>query len=255
METTAATPEAPKAPKRLSMKLSEVMAEVGRIPKNGYNSNHNYRYAKEDDVLEGVRNALSSRALILMPSVEDTAWSVLEAKSGSKQRICTLTVRFTLHDGETGEHMSFTVLGEGQDVGDKATYKAMTGALKYALLKLFLIPTGDDPENEPKEERSSGNRSAPRSQAARSARPAPAPQAAQPPPPPAPSPAANTPTQTAAQLRKLRINRIFHELQAVRGLRTEQCRSWASPTVADKPSAAWDDQELTELERRLKEEP
>ena len=29
--------------------------------------------------------------------------------------------------------------GEGADAGDKAPYKAMTGALKYALLQSFLL--------------------------------------------------------------------------------------------------------------------
>ena len=38
--------------------------------------------------------------------------------------------------------------GEGADAGDKAPYKAMTGALKYALLQSFLLGTGDDPEDE-----------------------------------------------------------------------------------------------------------
>src|SRR5262249_31856915 len=38
--------------------------------------------------------------------------------------------------------------GEGLDGGDKAPYKAMTGALKYALLQSFLLATGDDPEDE-----------------------------------------------------------------------------------------------------------
>ena len=38
--------------------------------------------------------------------------------------------------------------GEGADTGDKAPYKAMTGALKYALLQSFLLASGDDPEDE-----------------------------------------------------------------------------------------------------------
>jgi hypothetical protein len=38
------------------------------------------------------------------------------------------------------------VAGQGLDSGDKAPYKAMTGALKYALLQSFLLATGDDPE-------------------------------------------------------------------------------------------------------------
>ena len=38
--------------------------------------------------------------------------------------------------------------GQGLDTGGKAPYKAMTGALKYALLQSFLLATGDDPEDE-----------------------------------------------------------------------------------------------------------
>ena len=45
-------------------------------------------------------------------------------------------------------HLVKEVPGEGLDAGDKAPYKAMTGALKYALLQSFLLPTGDDPEEE-----------------------------------------------------------------------------------------------------------
>lgn len=42
--------------------------------------------------------------------------------------------------------------GEGRDRGDKAPYKALTGALKYALIQTFLIATGDDPEHEGSED-------------------------------------------------------------------------------------------------------
>ena len=37
-------------------------------------------------------------------------------------------------------------LKEQKMLDEKAAYKAATGALKYALLTGFLIPTGDDPE-------------------------------------------------------------------------------------------------------------
>ena len=33
-----------------------------------------------------------------------------------------------------------------EDAGDKGIYKAIAGAQKYALMKVFMIPTGDDPE-------------------------------------------------------------------------------------------------------------
>lgn len=133
----------PSLKKSLVAKLAEVMGEVGRIAKSGRNTFHNYDYATEADIVESVRGAMSERGLMLIPSVEKTEWREVPGKQGP-QKICTLTVKYRLIDGETNEGLEFTILGEGQDQGDKATYKALTGATKYALLKLFLIPTGDD---------------------------------------------------------------------------------------------------------------
>ena len=40
------------------------------------------------------------------------------------------------------------IYGEGIDKGDKALYKAYTGAIKYYLANTFLIATGNEPEND-----------------------------------------------------------------------------------------------------------
>lgn len=150
--TTCNTQEAQRADGsgKLSLvrKLAEVMAEVERVPKSGRNDFHKYDYATEADIVAAVRKEMAQRSLMLVPTVLRTEWTEIERRNAGKDRLCTLTVRFTVHDGDSGEEMSFEVLGEGQDAGDKATYKAMTGAVKYALLKLFLIPTGDDPERD-----------------------------------------------------------------------------------------------------------
>lgn len=136
-------------PRSLVKKLAAVMAEVERVPKNGRNEFHKYDYATESDITAVVRKGMSARHLIWVPEVKDTKWLDTLTKSGGKERICTLTVVFRILDGESGESLTVgPILGEGQDSGDKATYKAMTGATKYALMKTFLIPTGDDPEAE-----------------------------------------------------------------------------------------------------------
>jgi hypothetical protein len=132
----------------LVKKLSEVMGEVERIAKNGRNDHFNYDFATEADISEAVRGHMAARHLLLVPSVEKTEWEVLTSAKGAPKKICTLTVQYTLMDGDSGEEMKFTILGQGEDSGDKATYKAMTGATKFALMKLFLIPTGNDPEKD-----------------------------------------------------------------------------------------------------------
>jgi hypothetical protein len=132
----------------LIRKMAEVMAEVDRVPKTGRNAFHGYDYATESDIVDAVRQGLAQRAVMMIPTIAQTEWRDMPQRQGGTQRLCTLTVRFTFLDGDSGEELSFEVLGEGQDIGDKATYKAFTGATKYALLKTFLIPTGDDPETE-----------------------------------------------------------------------------------------------------------
>jgi hypothetical protein len=59
-----------------------------------------------------------------------------------------VVMAYTFSDVDSGEEIVAKVAGQGLDSGDKAPYKAMTGALKYALLQSFLLATGDDPEDE-----------------------------------------------------------------------------------------------------------
>lgn len=134
----------------LVRKLSEVMAAVSHVPKSGRNNFHNYDYATEADITASVRQEMARRNVMLIPSVEACDFLEVATNAGKKERLCTMRMVFSAHDGDSGEVISFTAVGQGQDGSDKAAYKAATGATKYALLKLFLIPTGDDPEADSK---------------------------------------------------------------------------------------------------------
>jgi hypothetical protein len=128
----------------LHAKLAEVMKEVGYIPKNGWNANQSYKFAAATDVADKVRDAFSARGITCVPSsmeVTDSRRSVSD-----KQDVVTIRVTWLITDSESGYATSIQSFGSGADTGDKAVYKAMTGALKYALLMAFQIPTGDDPE-------------------------------------------------------------------------------------------------------------
>lgn len=134
----------------LVRKLSEVMAEMKRVPKNGYNAFHKYKYATESDVSEVVREELAKRHVMMIPSVREQSIREHKNARGNTEYIAKVLMDFTFYDGESGEQIVFTSVGEGQDAGDKAVYKAMTGATKYAIMKAFLISTGDDPEADSK---------------------------------------------------------------------------------------------------------
>lgn len=120
-------------------KIAQVMANINRIPKRGFNKHHNYDYVLEADLLDNIRPILLEAKLVLFPTILE------EQRTGDFTKV---KMEFTLADIETGETIKSVFWGEGQDKQDKGLYKAYTGATKYFLMKTFLIPTGDDPETE-----------------------------------------------------------------------------------------------------------
>lgn len=124
------------------------MSEVGYIPKNGRNKFHGYDYATESDVQDAVRDKLAKRHIIMYPDVVDSQTREIQTRKGNTEFIAKVVVEYTVEDGDSGETRKFKMVGEGQDAGDKAIYKAVSGTEKYAIMKLLMIPTGDDPERD-----------------------------------------------------------------------------------------------------------
>lgn len=125
--------------------MNAVMQEAGYVQKTGNNDFHGYRYATEADVLERLRPSMVKHGLILIPSVQ-------QVSSIDQHGNTTVSVHYTLAhiSGAVWPH-PIVAAGCGGDrgksgVGDKGLYKALTGANKYMLFKLFQIETGDDPE-------------------------------------------------------------------------------------------------------------
>lgn len=126
-------------PKKLVEKLYDVMASIDEIQKDKKNEFHNYSYASEYAIKKAVHEQLVKERILFK----------LEINSVVKDRDSTLIeVSYTFvnvddqSDGVVGQFFA-----EGKDSGDKGIYKAITGAIKYILTSTFLIPTGDDAEN------------------------------------------------------------------------------------------------------------
>lgn len=131
-------------PVKLAAKIAKVMEAVGYVSKTGTNSAMGYKFVQASAVADKVREQLVKFNVSMTPTNIDVISDGV-TPSG-KQTLMTLRFTWTLTDGDSGETLSFQSVGTGADMGDKAAYKAATGALKYALLTAFLIPTGDDPE-------------------------------------------------------------------------------------------------------------
>lgn len=141
----------------LHAKLAEVMAEAGRIPKNGqYQGQGAFKYVMVGDAADAIRKALGERKVSMLPSQVDVVSEAEHAtKSGGTMTTITIRTTWTLVDGETGETATIQSIGTGADSGDKASPKAQTNAMKYALLMGFLLSTGDDPEQSDSSDRQS----------------------------------------------------------------------------------------------------
>ena len=133
--------------KKILKALNDIMAEVGYVQKTGKNDFHDYKYASEADALEKIRPAMVKAGLLLLPSI---------SKIGAIDEWGNTTIEMSYTLAHVDGDIWPTPLvfgGCGGDrnktgVGDKGLYKAITGANKYMLFKLFQLETGDDPEND-----------------------------------------------------------------------------------------------------------
>jgi hypothetical protein len=118
------------------------------VGKSGDNTFDRYKYAKLEDYYRVAKAAMYDNGLVMMESCD--AIQPVEGRvsdKGKAQHACyvSLTLRI-IHD--SGQWIEVSARGEGQDRADKATYKAITGARKYAVAMAMNLVTTDDPESD-----------------------------------------------------------------------------------------------------------
>ncbi len=127
-------------------KARKELVKMGTLEKKGKNTYDNYKYFTEAQYKDVANRILTEAGLELKPTEEDYFTYQVPNSKTPVGRI--VTMKFTLTDIETGFYEESIIRGEGLDRGDKAGYKAYTGAIKYYLANTFMVPTGDDPEKE-----------------------------------------------------------------------------------------------------------
>lgn len=128
--------------------IRKELATKGILERGGYNTFDKYKYFSEAQYKLLFTELFSKHGVELKVDEEAvTGWAGTDKMPFGR----TVKLKFTLIDTETGFFESSTISGEGSDKGDKAIYKAHTGALKYFLANTFMVATGDDAEaDEPK---------------------------------------------------------------------------------------------------------
>jgi hypothetical protein len=131
---------------KLSEAISQAQAKFRAVGKSGENKFDRYVYAKLEDYVLATRPILSEFGLSIVTSVDETV--ALDDRKTQKGGIeHAVRVKVTARIMHTsGEWIEAACWGEGQDRADKAVYKAITGARKYALASALGLATSDDPE-------------------------------------------------------------------------------------------------------------
>lgn len=125
--------------------LRKALKEKGVLKKGGTNTYDKYSYFSEAQYKELFTELFSNAGLELsFNEVEYNTFTGSEKQANGRMP----KLNFILTDIDTGFYEETTITGEGIDKGDKAGYKAYTGALKYYLANTFMVATGDDPEKE-----------------------------------------------------------------------------------------------------------
>lgn len=126
-------------------KMDLARVYIGSVTKN---IDIGYKATAETDVLKAVNEAERRARLISYPS----STTIVErgerayGRGGNGLWVRVKVVITLVNIDNTEEKITFEGYGDGIDSGDKALGKACTYANKYALMKGYKIPTGDDPD-------------------------------------------------------------------------------------------------------------
>ncbi len=121
-------------------RIISVMKGVRYVQKEDRKVNNQYTFVSHDAVVAAIRPHLEEHGLAVIPTV-------LKSKQDGNRTV--MMVRVTLVNSDNPEEtVSTDSVGYGIDPQDKGPGKAYSYAYKNALLKLFVLETGDDPERD-----------------------------------------------------------------------------------------------------------
>lgn len=127
-------------PINIYQRINSVMKEVTYIQKGEKRVNNQYRFISHDQVSGIMHKALTEHGIVMVPTVK-------EYKIDGNRTEVLVNVRFVNVD-DPADFVVVDYLGFGIDASDKGPGKAISYACKYALLKVFCLETGDDPDQD-----------------------------------------------------------------------------------------------------------
>ena len=131
-------------------KMDLVRVDVGIVSKNieiKTGSTSGYKAVSEVDVLKAVNEAEHKYGLVsFQERIDIIEQEKLQTQNGLRFYIRVKSIVKVVNIENPLEFVYFEGLGDGIDTQDKTCGKAVTYAMKYALMKGYKIPSGEDPD-------------------------------------------------------------------------------------------------------------
>ncbi len=126
--------------------IPKVMKDIGAVSKDRRNEQQKYAFRGIEDLLYAAQPAMVEHGIFCAPKILKRDVYRFE-KTNDQGRVTTwnhvaIEVEYTFFASD-GSSVPVVAPGEGLDNSDKATNKAMSAAMKYALIQLFCVPTKD----------------------------------------------------------------------------------------------------------------
>ena len=131
-------------PSKLFAKIAAVMGTVRTLEKTGENKFDKYHYVTSDAIAARMGKVMAENGLAFLPSLISVETSEYATKSGGSNFRTVAHFQMTIACTETGATWTSQWSGEAIDRSDKSISKAAVSAVKYFLLKTFLLSGGDE---------------------------------------------------------------------------------------------------------------
>lgn len=129
-------------------KMAAIMKDLGAVGKDSRNTAQGFNFRGIEALSNALYPALVKHEVYMVPRVIERKEEIREVvRSSGKNSVdkhVSLLVEYDFVCAEDGSKITIGPLAsEGVDSGDKSTNKALSAALKYAIVQTFSTPTKD----------------------------------------------------------------------------------------------------------------
>lgn len=126
--------------KNIYQRINQVMSEVESVQKESKKVNNQYTFVSHDAVAAALHKPMVRAGIAMIPTIASL-------EQDGNRTVAKMDISFVNIDNPD-DKVTVNYVGYGIDQSDKGIGKAVSYAVKYALLKVFCLETGDDVEKD-----------------------------------------------------------------------------------------------------------